>query len=250
MSTKSDIRTAVKNIVPRQPGNINTLVDAYIDTGVELMGSMIESIFQEEVWRHTFTSAEITSETNNWALPTRTKRIIACALIDTSGTDNLELPLRPASPADKYDMGELYSSRYRPDTFPSSGWRWDLGRRRHRATYDRDGRPESYYRINNNIYIYPRPDTNEENNILEVFLAVKPDLLVNDGDDNVITNNYERSLIHYVAGLLWLSSFNQQQRGQAELQIAGKLMEEFANDDEIQKLLSVPHMNMPGARRY
>lgn len=252
MSTRSDIRDDVKGLIPRRPGDIDDRINELIDTGIELMSSMIESVFQEELWKHTFTSAEITADTDNWALPSRTKRILSCALVDTSGDEDREYPLVPVSPKDKHRIGEIddnYGSAYYPETFPSAGWRWDLGKRNiRRGTYKRDGRPRLYYRINNNVYVYPRPDTNEVDNRLEILIAKKPDLLTADDSTNVITENYPRALIHYVAGLLWKTSLNQQERGNSELQIAGKLMQEFAYDDEIQKLISVDHMMM--GRRY
>lgn len=251
MATRSDIRTSIKTIFNRNPADIDTVLNTLIDTGVELFSNMIASVNDEEIWQRTISSADISGNINNWQLPTYHKGILSATHIDVSGSDDRLTPFKIISPRDSHRAAEIDQdgSYTQPDTFPSGGWRWDYGKGR--GSYGRgmsriEGRPRIAWQIGKNIFVYPRPDSNEENNIIELVINVKPEDLDADGDSNTITNNYPQALIHYVCALAWIY-YDAQTKAQSHLQIAAKLLEEFADSDEIQKILQVSYAHM-GAR--
>ena len=125
------IKNEIKKIVRRQPADIDETLALYINTGVELFGSMIESVYEQSMWEHTITQAEVDADVNNWLLPNNIKRVISGALIDVIGTEEREVPLLAASAADKHRVGEISEPyRYDPTMYPTQGWDWDIGRRR------------------------------------------------------------------------------------------------------------------------
>lgn len=241
---KATLITNIKNIVPRQPADIDNVIDVAINTGVELFGRMIEAIYDHDIWRHTIDSTDVNNNVDNWQLPARTKRILSAALIDTSQTENIEIPLAPASPKDHHSVGELALGVRRTPTFAETGWAFqtsDYLASKGRGTYRKSGRPEIYWRVAKNVWVYPRPNSDEINNIIEIVVARRPPSLTNSGDTNTISDEFPYALIHYSAALVWFH-FGQESRGRIELQIAAKLLEEVATDEELQKLLQVDTM--------
>jgi len=66
-----------------------------------------------------------------------------------------------------------------------------------------------------------------------------PSELQSDGDRNSITKNYPQALITYTAALFWLLHMNDSQRGQQTLGLATMLLQSFATQDEVNKLVNI-----------
>ncbi len=94
------------------------------------------------------------------------------------------------------------------------------------------------YHVKRNIYLWPRPDSTEVDNKLEIFVSVRPAQLATDGASNTITTEMPRAFTHYVAGLVWMR-LGSDARMNLEMQIAAKLLEEHFGDDVDQKLFQV-----------
>jgi len=231
------IVTEVKKIVKHQPADIDNVIITAIHTGVELIGSIVTSVYDEEEWEHVVSSGDVTAKVDNYSLPARTKYILSAAHIDVTGTEDVYTPLDVLSPADWYDLpnisrvGALESFDYTTQTVTIP-----IGHLRS-GKVNREGKPQFVTRIGKNVYVYPRPDTNEVNNKVRIMLAVKPALLTLATDTNTITEEYPYALIHYVAGLTY-AEFGVQSKRDFELTQAGQLISTFATNDELNKLLA------------
>ena len=79
----------------------------------------------------------------------------------------------------------------------------------------------------------------EQNNKIRLMLGMYPADLQEDGAKNSITKNYPQALITYTAALFWLLHMNDAQRGQQTLGLATMLLQSFATQDEVNKLVNI-----------
>jgi hypothetical protein len=239
---RSDIRTIVKNITGRNFTGIDTVLNNLIDTAVELFGSTISSVYEEEEWSHTITQAEVDSKTDNWLLPSSTKQILKATVINPKGTEKVYFPLEIVSPMDWYDIGKLDAYQVRQLSYDYTVQTPRLGdglRVRYSGRVDYATIPRFCTRINENLFVFPRPSKNEVDWIIKVLLAVRPSALTSDTSTNIITDKFPYALIWYVGALFWLHHLNDVQRGQTFMQTASLLMTSFATQQEISKLSSI-----------
>lgn len=239
--TRLDIRNKVKSIVGRNFTGIDDVLNNLIDTAVELFSSTVSSIYDEEQWEHTITSAEVSSKIDNWSLPTTAKTLLSATIIEPKSSGDVYYPVEIVSPMDWYDIGKLYipsvktSFDYTTET-PTFG---EHIRQTSSKRVDISGIPRYCTKIGNNLYVYPRPSTREIGWKLRILLAVKPKKLTSDTDTNTITEHYPEALVWYVASLLWLAHLGDRQRGEAFLNTASLLLTSFATQQEISKLIGI-----------
>ena len=99
MATLSTVRTNVKTLLDRNFTTIDTVVDLAINSAIEWLGRNIPSIYEEELWEHTFDTDDTTNKTDNFQLPTNVNFIRTANLIDptTPGSETY-YPLLIISP--------------------------------------------------------------------------------------------------------------------------------------------------------
>lgn len=243
MATKSDIRTTLKNLVGRSFANIDTILNNFIDSAVELLGSTITSVYDEEIWEHTITQAEADAGTDNWALPSRTKFLLNASFVDESGSTPIYYHMDIVSPIDWFDLNELDTRfAFGGDAQYDYSSQIVFGGYRKRAVagrVDYKGRPKFVTRINNNLFVFPIPGNGEVGKKLRILIAVKPAKLVNDTDSNTLTNNYPDAVIYYAGALFWLLHLNDPVRGTQWLNIASAFLKTFATEEEVKKLINI-----------
>ena len=240
---RSNIRTKVKSIIGRNFSGIDTVINDLVNIAVELFGNTIQSVYDEFVYTHTITSGEVTAKTDEYNLPNRTKVILDAYYIDVSGSEEVYYPLHIRSPLDfnessNYQLGTTYgraSFDYATDTL-----KFGPGYMSSRATRaDYEGVPQLCYRVNNALHVYPRPGSTEQDNKIRLMLGLFPADLQSDSDKNSITKSYPQALITYTAALFWGLHMNDAQRAQQYTATAQVLLQSFARQDEINKLVNV-----------
>jgi hypothetical protein len=245
MATLADIRTTIGNITGRtitgNAANINTLINVVS----ELVSNTVASIYDEAEWQHTFTSVEIAANADNWTLPQSPpiKQLLKASVIATNTTEKVYFPVKILSPIDWSSVGELnvppgwggipgYDYSANPITFPA--YLFASSERVNYATI-----PKFCTRIGSNLYVYPRPSTNETNWELHIWIAQHLNTLVNDTDTNSLTVYHPNTLAMLTAALFWMIYLGDIPRGQQCLAIATTMMQSFAKTEEIAKLSNI-----------
>lgn len=243
MADRAGIRSTIKTLAGRNFAGIDNILNTLIDSAVELFGSTISTVYDEEEWERQITQADVNAKIDNYQLPGRTKFILKATIIDKSGTENVYHELEQLSPVDWYELqrleGASISSRPQEDystTITYGGYKL---RSYFTGRVDRTGIPKYFARIGTNIFLYPRPSNSEVGWFLRLLLAVKPAKLTSDTTSNSITDNYSDALIYYAGALLWLLHLNDQVRGQQWLQTASLYLQTFATEEELKKLMGI-----------
>lgn len=252
----ADLQTVRSNIYT----NINrttsaamtSVIDLAINSAVELIGHNIPLIYEEEFWERTFTSDDATNKVDNFALPTTTKFIRSCELVDTTTAgEEVYYPLVQVSPDELYDTNKLegfsqsaigYTTSTRDISGVSGVWDFNTFRRGGITSIgraSRAGRPELIARVATNVYIHPYIDSDYVGWKLQLLLVMYPDSLSADGDTNTITVRFPHALMHFASGIIWASHFHDQNRAQAEFQLGAQYLSMVARDDQIKKLLNI-----------
>ena len=240
---RSNVVTKVKSIIGRNFSGIDDVIKDLINVACELIGNTVQSVFDESVYTHTITSGEVTAKTDEYNLPNRVKQIMDAYYIDVSGSEEVYYPIHLRSPiefneASGYQSSPSYgrpSFNYASDTVKfGPGY---MSARTTRADYT--GIPQMGYRVGNTFHVYPRPGSSEQDNKIRLLLGMYPADLQADGDRNTVTKNYPQALITYTAALFWLLHMNDTARGQQTLGIATILLQSFATQDEVNKLVNI-----------
>lgn len=248
MADLQTVRGYVKDLLKRNYTGVDTTVDFCINSACELIGHTIPSIYEEELWQHTFDASDTAANTDNFALPDKTNFIRTAHLIDTSGDEYLFKPLHIISPDDAYDTDKLEGYRdgsysfitdahVLPSTWNLNDFNRGIGRI---SRVNREGEPEFVYRIAKNVYIQPRSSADIEGWLFRLLLQKFPAELTNNTDTNTITVNYPRSLVHIAAGIMWGSTLGDLQRAQSELGFGAQGLQAVATNDQIGKLINIP----------
>ncbi len=251
MATLAELRTDVKVNMKRTSTSIDAVIDLAINSAIELIGHNIPGIYDEELWEHTFVTADVTNKVDNFPLPTNTKYIRSANFIDTTTTGQETFyPLLQISPDDAYDTDKIegyrtgnigYTTNVR-DISATKQWNLNTFQRGGISTIgrsNRSGRPEFVYRIATNIYIHPYITTPYVDWKLRLFLVMYPDKLSATGDTNTISVNFPYALMHFACGIIWSSHFHDQQRAQAEFSLGAQMLSEVARDDQLKKLINM-----------
>ena len=240
---RSNVRTKIKSLIGRNFTGIDTVLNDLINVTVELFGNTVQSVYDEFVYTHTITSGEVSAKTDEYNLPNRTKVILDAYYIDVSGSEEVYYPLHIRSPIDfdsstSYQSGTSYgrpSFDYGTDTLKfGPGY---MSSRSTRADYE--GIPQMGYRVNNAFHVYPRPGSSEQDNKIRLMLGMYPVDLQSDSDKNSITKSYPQALITYTAYLFWALHMNDATRAQQYLVTSQLLLQSFAKQDEINKLVNI-----------
>jgi len=245
--TLAEMRTVVKDIITHNIANLDTTVDHAINTAIEFMTQNVAAIYDEDIWSYTFTSANVSGKHDNYSLPDNTKYVRKVAYVDLSGTETVYRELEPQSPDDMYNYSEVDRNRY---GFVTHGGYDYSGANNYNdfrnmnnlsptSRVDAEGEPRMFYRVNNQLFIHPRPSTTEVDNKIEAFVHLYCAPLSGDSDTNTISINYPYACIHYAAGILWASKFNNLQRAQAEIQLGSSMLQAVANAQEMSKLVNL-----------
>jgi len=238
---RSNIVTKVKSMCGRNFTGIDTVIKDLINVSVELFGNMVSSVYDEFVYTHTISSGEVSSKTDEYNLPNRTKMILDAYYIDVSGSDEVYYPIHLRSPID-FDSAVSHGTTYGRPSFDygSDTLKFGPGYMSSRSTRaDYQGIPQSGYRVNNAFHVYPTPGSSEQDNKIRLMLGMYPADLQEDGAKNSITKNYPQALITYTAALFWLLHMNDAQRGQQTLGLATMILQSFATQDEVNKLVNI-----------
>ncbi|NGX38057.1 MAG: hypothetical protein K1000chlam2_01226, partial [Chlamydiae bacterium] len=136
----------------------NDVIDLAINSAIELIGHNIPGIYDEELWEHTFVTADVTNKVDNFPLPTNTKYIRSANFIDTTTAGQETFyPLLQISPDDAYDTDKIegyrtgnigYTTNTR-DISATKQWNLNTFQRGGISTIgrsNRSGRPEFVYR--------------------------------------------------------------------------------------------------------
>jgi hypothetical protein len=240
---RSNLRTKIKSLIGRNFTGIDTVLDDLINVANELFGNTVSSVYDEFVYTHTISSGEVTSKTDEYNLPNRTKCILDAYYIDVSGSDDVYYPIHLRSPIDfneasGYQMGTSYgraSFDYGTETI-----KFGPGYQSGRSTRaDHTGIPQLGYRVNNAFHVFPTPGSSEQANKIRLMLGMFPADLQADGDKNSVTKSYPQALITYTAALFWGLHMNDANRAQQYLTTAQLLLASFAKQDEINKLVNI-----------
>ena len=247
--TRAEIRTVVKDLITHSVSGIDASVNTAISTAVEFITHNVSAIYDEDIWTHQFDAADVSNAYDNWQLPSRIQYIRKAAYRDVTGVEDTYTPLAIVSPDDRYNYNDV-DGRGRPG-FVNMGGEDFSGSIRFGAfspymnggsmvgRSDQTGKPRLCYRLQNNVFIHPRPSSNEVGNYLELFLAKCCDLLTEDGDTNTITENYPYCLIHYAVGIMWATKLNNLPRAQASIQLAASMLQAVATKQEVSKLINL-----------
>ena len=95
MATLSDIRTGVKTKIGREfnSSDMNTVLDEFINMAIVTFGDLMSAVYDEFLYEHTITSAEISAETDSYALPNETKAIMNAWFLEVeSGAEDVYYP--------------------------------------------------------------------------------------------------------------------------------------------------------------
>lgn len=247
MADLEGVRNDVKLWIGRNWTGIDAVIDSAINASVELFGNTIASVYDEQRWAHTIVSGDVSGNVDNWALPATVKHIITAAVKDPTSTEAVYHEMTILSPAAVYDLDSVYKKRpgydlSRIDIGPSGVFSFstfEKGYRSGRTRVDRSGRPELIWRVGGNAFVHPRPSTSEIDYSIELLLAVRPAFLVNGTDTNTYTDKYPHLLSHFAAGVVWASRLGDTARAAAEFGIAGQLLTQIANQEEISKLINI-----------
>ena len=245
--TRNEVASIIKDLVGRNWTGIDDTIYNTINSVVELFGSNITQIYDEEIWRHVFTSVDTSQQINAFEIPSNTKYVISGTIIDTTGDEDVYYEMLGTSPIDSFKMDRL-DKRNRPSfatgiksiaggevmTFNT----FDRGFYNQVGRVDRGGIPKFYWRFGNNVYIYPRNSVNEEGWEFRVLLAKKPPILTTD-TDNTITINYPYALAHFAAGILWGTRLGDDARANQQYLLAGQHLTSIATEQEISKLINI-----------
>lgn len=249
--TLAQMRTVVKDLITHSPTGINTTVDSMLNTAIEAITQNVSAIYDEDVWYHLFVSGDVSGNINNWTIPSNTKYIRAASYIDLSGDEKQYKELRIISPDDlyNYDSVDAPSSRgfvNMPQTDFSGAIRFGIfdsyGRDSGRTRVDASGEPRICYRLQNQIFVHPRPSSTEVGNELELFIHKYCAPLSADDDTNTISINYPYTCIHYAVGLIWATKLNNMQRANMSIGIAASMLQNVATAQEISKLINISTM--------
>lgn len=245
--TRNEVTAVVKELVGRNWSGIDDTIYETINSAIELFGNSISAIYDEEIWKHTFTTTDVSAKINSYELPSGIKYILNGTVIDTTGDEDVYYEMEATSPIDAYKMDRL-DKRGRPGFYTGSkditGYQvvtWSTFTSSHGATVgriDRSGIPRYYWRVGNNCYIYPRASSEEVGWDLQITIAVKPDRLTTD-TSNTITTNYPYALAHFAAGMLWGTRLGDTERANGQYLLAGQHLTAVATDQEISKLINM-----------
>lgn len=245
---RSNIVTKVKSLVGRNFTGIDTVITDLINVANELFGNTVSSVYDEFVYTHTISSGEVSSKTDEYNLPNRTKVILDAYYIDVSGSDEVYYPIDLRSPIEFNEAGKYGpTGGYGRPAFDYStstvkfGAPYGQGRA---SRADFSGIPTMGYRVNNAFHVYPTPGSSEQDNKIRLMLGMFPSDLQADGDKNSITKSYPQALITYTAALFWGLHMNDAARAQQFLTTAQLLLASFAKQDEINKLVNIT-MKLP-----
>lgn len=246
--TRDEVVAKVKEFVGRNYTGIDDTIVECMNSAVELFGTTISAVYDEQEWVHTFTSSDTTNRVSNFALPTGTKYILDATIIDPTGDEDIYYTMDGRSPVDAYEIDRLHGRRARPGFYTGgvsiSGTEtmtWNTFRDHVTSPVsrvDQDGIPRWYWRVGNNVHIFPRNSVNEEGWELRIMLAMKPAILTTN-TTNTITDNYPYALAHFAAGILWGTRFKDQQAANNHYLIAGQLLNSVASDQELSKLMNI-----------
>lgn len=245
--TRDDLVGIVQELVGRSyTGSADTIHET-INTGIELFGNVISAIYDESEYEHTFSVSDTTDDKNNYRLPSGTKYILDATVINPANEDTF-YTMEGRSPLDSYKIDHLDSRRHRPGFYTGSVdissteiMTWNTFRDHASSAVgrvDQEGIPRWYWRVANNIYIFPRNSSNEQGWKLRLLLAMKPPLLVTN-TNNTITDNYPYALAHFAAGLFWATRMGDANRANNHYTVAGQLLAGIASDQEISKLMGI-----------
>ena len=246
--TRAEMRTVVKDLITHTNDGINTTVDTLLNTAIEAITQNVSAIYDEDIWYYTFTSGDVSANNNNWAIPSNTKYIRSASYIDVGGTEKTYKELRIVSPDQLYDYDSVDDAPGRgfvnmPQTDFSGNIRFGIfneySHGSGRSRVDAEGEPRICYRLQNSIFIHPRPSTTEVGNDLELFLHKYCAPLESDGASNTISINYPHTCIHYAVGLIWATKLNNMNRAQISLNLAGSMLQNVATAQEISKLVNI-----------
>lgn len=245
--TRNEVTAVVKELVGRNWSGIDTTIYETINSVTELFGNSISAVYDEELWRHTFTTTDVSAEINSYELPSGIKYILNATAIDTTGDENVYYEMQAVSPIDAYKLDRL-DKRGRPGFYTGSKdisgsqtitWNTFTGSQGSAVgRVDRTGIPKFYWRVGNNCYIYPRVSSEEVGWDLQITIAVKPDRLTTD-TSNTITTNYPYALAHFAAGILWGTRMGDTERANQHYLLAGQHLTAIATDQEISKLINM-----------
>lgn len=238
---RTGIRNVIKSVIGRNFTGIDTVLDNLLNIANELFGNMVSCVYDEFVYTHTITSGEVSAKTDEYNLPDRTKLILDAYYIDVSGSDDVYYPIHMRSPID-FDSAMSHGTAYGRPSFDygSDTLKFGPGYMSSRSTRaDYQGIPQSGYRVNNAFHVYPMPGSTEQDNKIRLMLGMFPKELTDDAHSNSITENYPQALITYTTALFWLLHMNDAQRGQQALGLATMLLQSFATQDEVNKLVNI-----------
>lgn len=249
MADRENIRDGVKNIVGRQATGIDTVINEYIDIGVELISNIVTSIYDEAIYEHTISQVDVDANTDSYLLPTGTGRIISASYVDKSQTEDVFYELEVKSPADegkplKYGFGREGITGGAGSSFDFSSDTRTFLPTSHRSNttqtrVNQDGRPEMAYVVGQNLHVFPRPGDDEVNDKLRIIITIRPDVLTDDSSTNTITTNYPEALKVLSAGLFYSGYFKDLANGGFFVQQAGSLVASFASKDEANKFQNI-----------
>ena len=245
--TKTQIRAQVRDINNRLTTDADSVIDHFIDISTELFNNVISSIFDLQIWRHTFNQSDLDNDVDNWVLPDNIKNIQKVTYVDNSSTNKHFIPLDRISHSEIYDLikkgalsgpGTSFLSLGQKDysgskasfsgRFTTGGVR--IGR------VDTESTPRVYAQLGSLIYIFPRPTSDDLNNELRLTLQTRTNSLVNDSDTNTITTRFPEAFAMYVAALISLLHQRDPVNGPLWLQQAGVMLQAYATADEISRL--------------
>lgn len=250
--TLSEMRTVVKDLISHSTAGIDTTINTMLNMSIEAITQNVSAIYDEDLFYYTFTSDDVTNDNDNFAIPSNTKYIRSAAYIDLSGTEKQYKELRIISPDDLYAYDDVDVPTTRgfvntPQTDFSGSIRmgiFDSYSRGNsmRSRTNAEGEPRICYRLQNQVFVHPRPSTTEVGNQIELFLHKYCAPLTGDGQSNTISVNYPYTCIQYAVGLIWATKFNNIQRAQMCINIAAGNLQNVATAQEISKLINIATM--------
>lgn len=245
--TRNEVTDVVKDLIGRNWTGIDATIYNTLNSVIELYGSSISAIYDEESWKHIFTTTDVSQEINAYELPTGTKYILNATVIDPTGEEATYYKVHIVSPKDSFDIDSLDRSG-RPGFYTNSR---DIsgtqimtfntftgGGTSQVSRVDRSGIPRFVWRFGNNAYIYPRSSTAEVNWELRILVAKKPPTLTTN-TTNTITINYPFALAHFAAGILWGTRLGDDTRANQQYLLASQHLSAIATDQEISKLINI-----------